>query len=992
MTRGPSNAKSVVVVVALAVLVLWHAQPVRAEPTQASPVKYHVRVLPNGLKVFSVFDPSTPNVAVQVWYGVGAKNDPVGRSGFAHLFEHLMFKGARDMPPEFLARLTDDIGGSNNASTDYDYTEYNEVIPASHLELLLWAEAERMGSLVVDQANFVSERAVVESELRQDVLGDPYGKLLNVDIGKASFTAHPYREPSIGSIADLEAATLADVKAFHKLYYRPDNANLIVVGDFDQARLDAWVDKYFGAIQRPATPVPRVTAVEPQRMAARTTDSYGHGAPQSAVVLTFVAPNAASSDAPALNVLDAIMTTGDSSKLYRSLIDHRHVASEVYSDVDLRQQAGLIAVGALIVEGKTFRQAEGALRDALADLRERPVSQEALRTAKNQLLAEGLRDRETIDGLASEFGQAIIVEGDPARINADLPALQSVTAADVQRVARSYLVDSRRVTIRFHPTPDRPRGRIEAAANAPALAGSAQDGQPSPDAAIDLTAPQLGKPSQPGPVAKLVMPRPIERTLANGLRVIVARTSGYGLTTVQLTFRGGSALDPPGQSGLARMTALLALRAGAGRSASQAARSIEGLGDSFSAHVDYDSSTFSLTGLSASLGPGLSIMADVVRRPTCETAEFRRVQRRVLDDLSDSVQEPDSLTELAVASVLFGRGPYGEPPVGQPRSIAHMTRADLASEREQFYRPNNAILVVTGDLDPDATFALAERAFGDWAKRMQVLPAAKVNDLTSRGRTIVIDLPGSAQATVAIAGRSIGRSDPSHFAVEVANRVLGGGYSSRLNDEVRVKRGLTYDAESTVDEWAGAGVLVAMAQTQNASAPEVAALMLDQIRALGVTPPTAAELAAREADLVGEYGRATETSAGAANILARSAIYGGSESDFAQYASGINAVTAIGVQAAAKRLVDASNTDVLIVGDAKKFLPSAKRRFSNVEVISANDVNLIEKLIGARGRYNLAALAQRRALASGGQSRPLVYHQMLPARRQAGLPSPQPRH
>ena len=324
----------------------------------------------------------------------------------------------------------------------------------------------------------------------------------------------------------------------------------------------------------------------------------------------------------------------------------------------------------------------------------------------------------------------------------------------------------------------------------------------------------------------------------------------------------------------------------------------------------------------------------------------------MLDYLSASAKEADSLTDFAVAPVLFGRGPYGHTPIGRSGSIARMTCADLASEREQVYRPNNAILVVTGDVDPDATFALAERAFGDWAMRTRAVPEPKINDLASRGRTIVIDLPGSAEATVTIAGRSIGRSDPSLSAVEVANRVLGGGFSSRLNDEVRVKRGLAYGAQSEVDEWAGAGMFVATAQTQNASASEVAALMVGQVKALTANPPTAGELTACEADLVGDYSRSTETTAGAANTLVRNALYGGSESQFTQYASGIEAVTAAGVESGARRLVDPSNMDVIIVGDAKAFLPSIKRQFPNVEVISAKDVNLIEKLIGARGRHD----------------------------------------
>ena len=342
--------------------------------------------------------------------------------------------------------------------------------------------------------------------------------------------------------------------------YRPDNASLVVVGNFDQAHLDAWIDRYFGAIHRPAPPVPGVTAVEPRRTAARTTDSYGRGAPHPAVVLTFAGPSAASADAPALNVLDAILSRGRSSELSRSLIDHQHIASEVYSEADLRQQAGLITVGAVIGDGTTYRKGEAALREALADLRDKPVSQEALRTAKNQLLVQALDDRETIDGLASEIGRAIAVEGDPARINADLQALQSVTAADVQRVARAYLVDKLRVTIRFHPTSNRPPGRIEAAPNAAALVAPA--GHPNADPAMDLPPPALTRPSQPGPSAQPVLPRPVERTLANGLRIYVVRTGGYGLATVKLSFKGGSALDPPDRSGLARMTALLAVRGG----------------------------------------------------------------------------------------------------------------------------------------------------------------------------------------------------------------------------------------------------------------------------------------------------------------------------------------------------------------------------------------------------------------------------------------------
>ncbi|RYG00463.1 MAG: insulinase family protein, partial [Caulobacteraceae bacterium] len=301
---------------ALAVtFVLTLGAPALAADT-APPIFYQERTLPNGLRVFSSVDRTTPNVTVQVWYGVGSKDDPVGRSGFAHLFEHMMFKATRDMPSETIDRMTEDVGGFNNASTYDDFTNYYEVVPANHLQRLLWVESQRLGSLVVDESTFKSERDVVKEELRQSVLSQPYGRLFYLDVPRASYTTHPYKRPGIGSIEELDAATIDDVRAFHAAYYRPDNAALIVVGNFDQKELDAWVDKYFAGIKRPAEPMKRVTAVEPPRTQPGVYKGYGPNVPLPAVVMTWHAPDAASPDAAALTVLDAILSSGKSSRLY----------------------------------------------------------------------------------------------------------------------------------------------------------------------------------------------------------------------------------------------------------------------------------------------------------------------------------------------------------------------------------------------------------------------------------------------------------------------------------------------------------------------------------------------------------------------------------------------------------------------------------------------------------------------------------------------------
>src|SRR5712692_7210554 len=249
-----------------------------AAQTKMPQLKFRERTLANGLRVLSVVDKSSPTVAINVWYHVGSKDDPVQRSGFAHLFEHIMFKSTRNMKAEMMDRLTEDVGGSNNAFTQDDVTVYFEIIPSNYLETLLWAEAERLSALTVDEANFKSERAVVQEEYRQSILAPPNGRFFYV-LDQKSFTVHPYKRPTIGSIEDLDAATVENVRKFHETYYRPDNATLIVVGDFDPKQLDAFVDKYFGSIPKPNLPLPRVLTKEPARSGEKRFTEYGANVP-----------------------------------------------------------------------------------------------------------------------------------------------------------------------------------------------------------------------------------------------------------------------------------------------------------------------------------------------------------------------------------------------------------------------------------------------------------------------------------------------------------------------------------------------------------------------------------------------------------------------------------------------------------------------------------------------------------------------------------------
>ena len=413
-----------------------------------APLNIKERTLPNGLKVVSLQDNASPTVAIHVWYDVGGKNDPEGRSGFAHMFEHMMFKSTKNMPNEKMDRLTEDVGGFNNASTAEDWTNYYEVVPSNHLETLLWAEAERMQNLNVDEANFASERLVVQEEFRQGVLAQPYGRLYEY-MNSLSYQKHPYRRGVIGNLDELGAATTKDANEFYKTFYRPDNAHLIVVGDFDQKQFDGWVDKYLGNIKPPSNKIPRVTAVEPERTEEKRFMKTAPNVPFPAVAITYLAPNSKSADVAALRIAETILSGGESSRLYQELVYRQKLAQEASFNADIRVDKGLLALFAIASEGKTPEALEKSLVAELKKIQDAPVSAKELEKAKNQLIMQKLRQLETNDGKAIAIERAVAYQGDPKAVNSDIQRLQAVTAPDVQRVMKKYFTDKNRVVIYY---------------------------------------------------------------------------------------------------------------------------------------------------------------------------------------------------------------------------------------------------------------------------------------------------------------------------------------------------------------------------------------------------------------------------------------------------------------------------------------------------------------------------------------------------------------
>lgn len=416
------------------------------------PMGIKERTLANGLQVVTVQDKSNPVVTVQVWYRVGGVDDPQGKSGFAHMFEHMMFKATKNVPNETMDRLTEDVGGFNNAFTSEDVTAYFELVPSNHLETLLWAESDRMVNLAVDEKNFKSERDVVKEEYRQRVEANPYGMLFR-SFDYLSYKEHPYQRGVIGNLDELSAATIEDAFAFYKEYYRPDNAALIVVGDFDEKQLNTWVDKYFNRLKNPEGVIKRVETIEPERTSEERFEVKRPNVPFPAIGITYFAPLSTSDDIAAIKVAEAVLSNGRSSRLYQELVYKKQLAQQAAFFADTRVNKGLLTFYAIAAGGKKLEDIESAITEEIGKLQNSGPSAKEIEKAKNKIITGILQNRETVQGKANDIGSAFIYQNDPKAVNSDIAKLQSVTEDDVKNVMGKYFQKNTRAVIYYENEP-----------------------------------------------------------------------------------------------------------------------------------------------------------------------------------------------------------------------------------------------------------------------------------------------------------------------------------------------------------------------------------------------------------------------------------------------------------------------------------------------------------------------------------------------------------
>jgi zinc protease len=443
--------RSSVVILIMAVI----AAPLGAQekPAEVRPPKleFTQHKLANGLQVILLEEHEVPVINLQVWYHVGGKDEQPGHTGFAHLFEHLMFKGSAHVGTDEHSRIIEAIGGFDNASTYDDYTNFFETFPINYLERVIWLEADRMGSLNVDEANFKSEREVVKEELRVRVENQPYGHL-EQDLRAAAFTVHGYHHTAIGSKEDLDKATLEDVRAFFNTYYKPNNATLIIVGDFKSAQALDWVKKYFEGIPASAGPIPRRDTPEPPQTEKRTVKKSYSNTPLPAVVIGYKVPARFSADSYPLDLASNILAGGESSRLYQTLVYKQQIAVQSAGFGNFTEDPNLFWAYAIMNQGHTAEEGQKAVVAVLDELKNEPVGAKELQKAKNQEISGFILGRNTDEEKAVALGAAAVVGKNPDLVNIELDQYLKNTAADLQRVAKKYFEPQRSTVLIVTPT------------------------------------------------------------------------------------------------------------------------------------------------------------------------------------------------------------------------------------------------------------------------------------------------------------------------------------------------------------------------------------------------------------------------------------------------------------------------------------------------------------------------------------------------------------
>ena len=854
--------------------------------------------LPNGLTVILHEDHRVPTVVVNTWFKVGAKDEPVRRSGFAHLFEHLMFMGTERVPGNAFDTIMEGAGGSNNASTTEDRTNYFSEGPASSLPTLLWLDADRLEDVgrTMDQAKLDRQREVVRNEIRQNVDNAPYGRVERVKFGLMWPQGHPYRDTTYGTHEDLESAQVDDVRDFFTNFYVPANASLVVAGDFDSAAVKPLIEQLYGSL--PAAPEPTRRVVAPAKLDRVVRASMIDRVQNPMVVMCWHAPKGYADGTAELDLLAEVLTSGNDSRLHRRLVEKERVATEVSADYDGLALGGLFTITVLGVPGVDLGHLEALVDEELARVKKDGVAAAELERRKTGREVGTLSQLQSVARKADLLNHYEFVWGEPNSFARDLQRYRAVTPEQVKAIAESVLLPGARAIVQVVPS-EAEREK------------TARDTRPADFAT---------KPFVP--------PAPVEFSLGNGTRVLHWHRPDLPLVTLRMLVpsKTGSLIDPA-TCGVTALAADMMSEGAGDLDAAQFAAALEALGASFNAWIDHESANASLFTLARTFPQALRLMGDAVKRPRMKPEDFERAKRVRLADLRAAAEQPSRVAGAIAARVLFGdTDPYAWPSSGTVETVEPLTLdAVVAGQKAAF--AGDAVLFVAGDITMEDLRTALNNEFGTATAGVAANATAKKAPAAlpraTALRVVLVDRADAPQTAVSLLLPAPTYRDPSRIRLQVMSAALGGSFTSRLNQNLREQHGYTYGAGCSFALGPTRGWFSARTNVQTAvTGPALKELFAEiaRLRREQGGDVTADEIVKVQRTMLAETAASFQTLGGASGSAVELVLNGLPWEQLSRDLAAITATTADLVNASSRADLDLDAGVLVLVGDKKTIL------------------------------------------------------------------------
>ena len=897
----------------VSLLVALTAQVAAQDAPQLEIEKYQ---LSNGLEVIFYENHSMPKVSVNIVYDVGSKDEESGRTGFAHLFEHMMFQGSENHDKEYFEPLNR-IGARVNGGTTRDWTMYYEDVPSEYLELALWLEADRMGFLLpaMTQEKLDNQRDVVKNERRQRYENRPYGKASLILAGLMYPSDHPYSWPVIGSQEDLTAASLEDVSGFFRRYYTPNNASLVVAGDFDPAVARELIDRYFASI-------PPGPAVDHLSLWTPVLDSERRATAEDDVDLSrlyyswHTPPLGEPGDAE-FDLLSSILTSGKTSRLFKTLVYDRQIAQDVSAGQRSSALGSEYTISVTAREGHDLAEIAAVLDAELQQLLSEGITQAELDLVLVSWEARFIRGLETIGGTFGVAGRLNLyntAQGQPNGFARDLERYRTATVESVNAHVRQYLQPGRRAVLELVP-----RGSLAAG-----------------EAAVDRA-----QTPGPGPATTFVPPRIQRDALSNGLEVLVVENHALPLIQANLVIENGWTADDRGKPGAMTLVAAMLDEGTKKRSALEISDEAKAMAAGLSTGSSFDGSFVRLNVLKKNLDSGLELMADIALNPVFPEEELERQRKHYVGQMQQYESDPAARSRRALMTAIFGDDhPYGRlmwRPAGggatyfgygTAESISALSRDDLVKSYTTYYRPNNASLIFVGDISAADAMRQAKRHFGKW-KAADIPREAELQPARAGGvRILLVDKPDAPQSVIVAGHLGMRHGDSDFRAMQLVQQVLGGSFQ-RLDLNLREDKGYSYGVRFSLWGHRSRGPMYVMGPVQTQSTAESIVEIVKEIESLvGDRPVSAEELADARAALVKRYPGAFETVGSIAGNLEEVVLQGLGDDAWSDEIAGWQAVSIEQINKVARERLSPDDLVIVIVGD----LDTIESRIRELEI------------------------------------------------------------